>query len=141
MLAIIFLIMSFVFLIVGIVTIMSDYNGEAIGPGFTIILIVLGLNLFPVFTHIPDIALIRNQALLIEVRQSAISQINKDLAEFPQFGQLMNADSPIKTLIETKSQYLAQLTELKIKIAAAKLNIEKRKIGPSAWVVWMMGDK
>lgn len=120
---------------------LTDCEPEPI-IGTIIILGIVGfLNAMPIVHHIKDVSLIRNQELVISVKEEAIQRINDDLKDLKApSAALMNADSPVKTLIETKSQYISDLTDLKTEIAEAKINIERRKMGPSAWVVWAIGE-
>lgn len=140
MLAVIFLILSVSWLVIGFAGAFSD-DSDHNGVGMLIIILALALNIVPLFSHINDLTLIRNQKILIDVREDAINRINTDLKEFPQGSALMNADSPVSSMIATKSEYIKELTDLKIKVAQAKINIERSAMGPDAWVVWILGKE
>ena len=51
----------------------------------------------------------------------------------------MNADSPIRSLVETRTRFISELTEQKIDIQNAKISIESRSIGLMKMVVWIYG--
>lgn len=144
MIAIIFIILSVCWLVFGLWVVINSFNDSSyddLAPlGAIIILIVIGLNGLQMTIHISDISLVKNQHIVLQVREDAITRINNDLKDFPQTTTLMNADSPIRSMIETKSQYISDLTNTKVRIADAKMSIERRKLGSGAWAVWLMGD-
>lgn len=140
MIAVLFLILSLAWVVLGVFIAKGD-DPDTGFFGVFIILACLGLNGIPFFIHINDLVTIRNQAEIIQIKTEAIESINKDLASLPQTTALMNADSPARSLIETKSEYITNLADAKTQILEAKLGIARRKMGPSAWVVWILGDK
>ena len=79
---------------------------------------------------------------MIETREQAIKDIDNQLNKL-EYNQtsLMNGDTPVKSLIETKSKYISELTEEKLKIQRAKISIEARSIGFFKVVVWLYGKE
>lgn len=106
-----------------------------------IIICVPALNAMAYLIHTRDLVIIKNQTEIIGIKEEAIARINSDLAELPTQTALMNADSPAAALIEAKSSYIAELTKAKEDVLDSKMNIERRKIGPSAWTVWIAGER
>lgn len=94
------------------------------------------------FNHSDDLSLIRTGQPLVVIREEAIKDIDKQLDKL-KFSQtsLMNNDSPAKSLIETKSKYISELTVEKLKIQQARINIEARSIGLLKFVVWLYGKE
>lgn len=100
--------------------------------------LIIGSSLF----HANDLALIRSGKPLIETREQAIKDIDNQLNKLEyNHTSLMNGDTPVKSLIETKSRYISELTEEKLEIQRAKINIEARSIGFFKLVVWLYGKE
>ncbi len=103
--------------------------------------LTVGSSLF----HSNDLALIRSGKSLIEIREQAIKDIDNQLNKLEyNHTSLMNGDTPFKfilPLIETKSKYVNELTEEKLKIQEAKISIEARSIGFFKLVVWLYGKE
>jgi len=95
--------------------------------------------------HSNDLALIRSGKSLIEIREQAIKDIDNQLNKLEyNHTSLMNGDTPFKfilPLIDTKSKYISELTEEKLKIQEAKISIEARSIGFFKLVVWLYGKE
>lgn len=144
MLSTIFIILSILWLIGGVLTFLvgvANSNGEQTIVAIIILAGTFVANMCSPMNHISDLTLIRNQGQVVQVREDAIARINQDLAVLPTAGALMNADSPVKSLIETKSTYITELTTIKASIVDAKISIEQRKMGPGAWAVWIFGEE
>jgi hypothetical protein len=95
-----------------------------------------------ILTHSDDLALVRKGKPLIEIREQAIKDIDNQLNKLEyNHTALMNADTPAKSLIETKSEYVDELTYQKLKIQRAKIKIEARSIGFFKLVVWLYGKE
>ncbi len=92
--------------------------------------------------HVNDIATIRQGESFIQIRQEAIDDIEESLKiiNAPQTA-LMNMDSPVAALVKTKSDYIKDLTEIKLEIQEAKRDIEARKLGLMSGVVTIYGDQ
>jgi hypothetical protein len=86
--------------------------------------------------------MVRNGNLLIETRNEAIKDINNQLKNMKinQYS-LMNADSPVRSLTETKAKFVEESAQQKLKIANAKINIEARSIGFMSGIVKIMGKE
>ena len=100
--------------------------------------LTIGSSLF----HANDLAVIRSGKPLIEIREQAIKDIDNQLNKLEyNHTSLMNGDTPTKSLIETKSKYISELTEEKLEIQRAKISIEARSIGFFKLVVWLCGKE
>lgn len=146
MITMIFLFLSFLWIVIAVGLILLEISSHHTeGGAFAVAMIIIVftglLNIIPVTEHARDLAIIRTAPITTAVREEAIQRINDDLVNFPTESALMNADSPVKSMIETKSKFISDLTELNASIAEAKVSIERRKLGPSAWVVYVVGEK
>jgi len=95
-----------------------------------------------IIIHSNDLAVIRSGKPLIEIREQAIKDIDNQLNKLEyNHTSLMNADTPVKSLIETKSKYISELTNAKLRIQIAKITIEARSIGFFKLVVWLYGKE
>lgn len=113
------------------------------------ILMALVVALFPVLIlctvmaeHADDLAKVRAGKALVDVRIEAIADIDKQLSALPDYSSaLLNADTPVKTLVETKAQFVKDIAEAKANIAQAKVDIVARSIGPMSAVVTLLGKE
>jgi len=93
-------------------------------------------------SHTNELALIRKGQPLINIREQAIKDIDKQLSQIRITNSaLMNADSPVRSLVETKAKFISELTEQKIKIEQARINIEGRSIGMMRMIVGIYGKE
>lgn len=114
------------------------------GEGSALFFIIgLGILVFPIVSisnHTSSLAVIRQGKLMVDIRQEAIDEINRQLKNIKVTQTaLMNGDSPVSSLINTKAKFIDQLAEEKIKIAEAKIDIEKRSLGLMYGIVKMFG--
>lgn len=135
----ILLILILACLILGFIAV-SDNEG-----GILIILIGFILLIIPIvsiYNHTSDLASLRQGQLLVDVRQEAINEIDKQLQNI-KISQtaLMNGDSPVSSLVTTKAKFVEELAEEKIKIAKAKISIEKRSLGLMYGIVKIFGKE
>lgn len=94
----------------------------------------------PVEYHMDDLATIRQGELLIEAREQSLTELNVTLSTMKISNTaLMNADSPAKSLIEAKAKQIESISQERMKIAEAKLSIERRSLGFFAGVVEVFG--
>ena len=115
----------------------EDIFLAAVFSGSAILPIVMSITI-----HTSDLALTRKGNVLIQIREQAIKKIDEQLNEIKiNNSALMNADSPARSLIETKAKFVSELTEQKIKIQKAKMSIESRSIGLFKVVVWIYGKE
>ena len=94
--------------------------------------------------HANDLALVRMGHLSVEVREQAIKDIDEQLISL--IGQspvpaLLNADTPVRSLIETKADFVKEIADARLKIAEAKISIAARKIGINSAIVKWMGEE
>lgn len=117
-------------------------NEEASFFSWLVTIVIILWPIGSIALHASDLATVRHGQLLVEVRQEAISQINKQLKEIKVSPTaLMNADSPTSSLINTKANFVKELTEQKIAIQEAKVSIERRSIGLMYGIVKIMGKE
>lgn len=137
MLAIICLLGSLCIVLLGI-KLLIDVEWFPIG--FIVIIPVCVLNVAPIYNHTSDLATIRTGEAFIEIKEEAITRINKELVGYPR-GSLMNADSPVRAYINVKSGYINSIANTKTRIQNSRKAIVQRSLGTSAWVVWLIGNK
>ena len=94
--------------------------------------------------HAHDLGTKRNAQKFIDVRQEAIADIDKQLEslkdQMPQ-SSLLNADTPVASLIETKANFVQQIADTRIEIVEAETDIERRSIGLMSGVVDWYGKE
>lgn len=116
----------------------ADTDGAGVGMFFLIIFcLLIGL---PAYDHNSDLVLMKHGNKLVEIRLDAIKEIDKQISSISLPSSLMNADSPVRSYVETKARYQDEITTRKEDIVKAELSIERRKMGFTAWTVWMLGD-
>ena len=135
------IILILIFLILIIVALINYRTDE---PGtllFTAFLMLLPL-VISIMIHTSELALLRKGNALVVIREQAINDIDTQLLQIKvSNSSLMNADSPIRSLVETRTKFISELTEQKIKIQEAKISIEDRSIGIMKMVVWIYGKE
>lgn len=140
MLAIICILGSLAIALFALVVIFEG-DADSVLAGFAVLSVVIISNILPVFMHISDISTVRTASAFIKVRQEAITEIDAQLSKIDVPSALLNADTPAASYIETKSQYIKDITETKISIEESKKSIIARSLGTSAWVVWVLGEE
>jgi len=116
MISIIFLILSLcwvLFFIVIIFAMIRNRASDCILFPLLGILFVLSLNAFPIFSHVGDLSIVRNGHQYIEIRQEAIAEINSQLQNINLPQSMWNKDTPVATFIETKAEYVRDITHRK----------------------------
>jgi hypothetical protein len=139
---------SFLLIVLSIHYVLSIYNSFQIEDCTILIIPFLLISIItaPFFivgsNHFKNLALIRNGSNLIKIRQQAITDIDNQLKSIKiASSALINADSPIRTLIQTKSKFISEITEESIKIEQAKIKIEERSMGFYSIVVKIYGKE
>jgi len=135
----IILILLFLILIIAAFMNNSNDSGNFLIAAF-LMLVPLVIS---IMTHTSQLALLRKGNDLIVIREQAIKDIDTQLLQIKVSNSslLMNADSPIRSLVETRTKFISELTEQKIKIQEAKISIESRSIGLMKMVVWIYGKE
>lgn len=103
----------------------------------------LSLILFSIWAiHAYDVAAVRAQGPLIQVELNRIERLTNRLNSFdyPE-GALMNADSPVSSIVESLSDAENSLASAERVRARSLRSIEERKIGPMSGIVTLVGDK
>ena len=75
-------------------------------------------------------------------REQAIKDIDNQLKQINITNSaLMNADSPTRSLVETRTKFISELTDQRLSIENARIDIETRSIGLMKMVVWIYGKE
>ena len=91
--------------------------------------------------HANQISKIQNQQILIQVYEQEIEALNIRLNEANyQQGALLNADSPVSSLIMTLSEWQAKSARAKAERAQAIISVEARRLGVMSGVITFVGD-
>lgn len=92
-----------------------------------------------VHSHAHDIGTVRNAEAYIEVQLQAIKDIDEQLnslgAQTPTNTALLNADTPIASLVKAKTQFVRDIAKTRLKVVEAKTDIDRRSIGLMSGVV------
>jgi len=95
--------------------------------------------------HVHDIGTVRHADNFIHVRQQAITDIDEQLitlkAQYTNGSVLLNADTPAKTLIETKAKFVSDIADTRMSVAEAKADIDRRSLGVMSAVVYLYGKE
>lgn len=95
-------------------------------------------------SHAHDLGTVRKGYELIEVREQAIEDIDAQLNLLERqytSTSLLNADTPARSLIETKASFVSEIAEARADIAKAKISIERRSIGLMNGIVHWYGKE
>jgi len=94
-----------------------------------------------VHNHAGDVAKVRHQHALIEVYQEQVDEMNERLAAIdPPASALLNADTPVSSMVAALSEWQGRLAQSKAQQAHAIIDIEARKLGLMSGVVTVFGD-
>lgn len=78
---------------------------------------------------------------VIAVYQEQVDVLTKELTDFHyQPGTVLNADSPVASVVKALTDAQAEVTQAKATKAQAIVNIEKRRRGPLSGVISLAGD-
>ena len=110
------------------------------------LLAIIILSFISYICHAQDLGVLRAQQNVIDVQTALVDSLEKRLIRIAPVGQqrvqvMLNADSPIKSLVEEISSAQKELTKATVKMAEAKVSIESRKAGPFWFVVSAAGEK
>ena len=91
--------------------------------------------------HVGDVAVIQNQIILVEVYEEQIAELDDrlKLMEYPQ-SALLNADSPVSSIVATISEWQNKISQAKADRAEAIIAVEARRMGLFSGVITMFGD-
>lgn len=108
-------------------------------------LAIIGIIHVPVITsHCSSLATIKSSDALVAVYAESLSDLDKQMESLSKNidnKTLFNADSPYRTLIETKSNYVSKLAKIREHIVAAKIKIQARKLGLMSHIVRWYGEE
>jgi hypothetical protein len=91
--------------------------------------------------HGNDLGTIEAQDQVIAVYEQQVTQLKDELQAFHyQPGSLLNADSPVASVVKSLTDVQEQLTAARVKKAEAVLHIEQRRRGPMSGVITVAGD-
>jgi hypothetical protein len=92
--------------------------------------------------HAYDLSIVRNEEQIISVHETAIQEIDTQLKGMDiKNTSLMNADSPTRSLIEAKAEFVKRLTEARSRVVNARVRISARSIGVASGVVTVYGKE
>lgn len=114
--------------------------GVALAVGF-----IPGIIVTTVWTsHAKDLGTIYAQHEVISVYQERVNRLTERLDGFDYPRQdaalLLNADSPVRSIVESLTEAEAQLAEAESYRAEAIRSIERRRRGPMSGVISLVGD-
>jgi peptidoglycan hydrolase CwlO-like protein len=110
------------------------------------LVVTFGFTIATYSSHANDLGTLRSYQAVVEVQKNRISDLETRLTKIVPVGHqrvtlLLNADSPIKSLVEQMSIAQRDLSDAEKEIAQAKVNISRRKAGPFWFVVWTYGEQ
>jgi len=119
-----------------------DEGGDFLFANLLILAICAAPLVMSVTSHTSDLSLIRKGHALVEIREQAIKDIDNQLKQINITNSaLMNADSPTRSLVETRTKFISELTDQRLSIENARIDIETRSIGLMKMVVWIYGKE
>lgn len=91
--------------------------------------------------HVDQLSTINNQHLVISVYEKKKDRINDVLKnyDFPE-GALLNADSPIASVVEELAKVEEDIAEAEAQRAKAIIAIEARRLGLMSGIIYLAGD-
>lgn len=117
------------------------------GAAFTSIAVCLIPCLFlmsVITTHSVDLSNVRNGDAFIQIKEMAIKDIDRQITELSKFKYdtaLLNADSPIASLVAAKSEFVRELSNERSAVLRAKAAIDAREIGLMGAIVDWYGKE
>jgi hypothetical protein len=144
-LTIVYLLVLLLFLLIACIHFYAAFDdGILVVPGIFMIFIAMILFGGPILSHNSDIILIRNSNKIIDINEEAVdrldNQIKLIIAQDTKQA-IMNGDTPIKSMVEAQSEYISKIVKVKERVLNSKMNVEERRIGFTAYAIWIMGDK
>lgn len=123
----------------------KEWNSEPLHMLMTIFFILLIPPIVSYVFHANDIGTIREQDKLIKVYQLRVDELEKGINNLTPKGRkvqlLLNADSPIKSMVDQLSVAISQLAKARAGKAEAIKSIAQREVGPFWFVVKINGKK
>jgi len=119
----------------------QHYLTEHMGMAIVCFVISLVFSLPSWLSHSDDLGTIEAQQHVIQIAKNQTKLLNQRLKEFeyPK-GALLNADSPVKSIVDQLSHWQQKEADAELAIAYAKRNIEQRRVGPMNKVIDFVGD-
>ena len=99
-----------------------------------------------VMFHADDVGTVRAYSAVIEAQEQRVSELRGVLNDRFDITKtdaqvLLNADSPVKAVVESLAEATKDLAWARRHLANAKVDIERRKAGPFWFVVSIYGEK
>jgi multidrug resistance efflux pump len=123
------------------------HNNMSEGPivlgGMGIVALVVGGALFGGLwsNQARDLGTYRAEQVVINVYQSQIDQLTQELQNFHyQSGTILNADSPVASVVQALSHAQEQKTHAEAIRAQAEVKIEQTRLSIVGGVIWWVGD-
>ena len=115
----------------------------------TLMVVVPILAILPVvsyYNHAENIGTLRAQDKVVQVYSDRVVELTSALNTVLPAGNrdsnvLLNADSPIKGLVEATTTAVSEKATAAVKKAQAEVSIAQRKAGPFWFIVSMCGEK
>lgn len=143
-----FIIICLVFIMVAsFIVSIRTHDDCGIGTfGFSALaLICIGVMHIPIINHHCDsLATIKSADSLIAVYTESLSDLDKQMESLSKDidnKTLFNADSPYRTLIQTKADYVSKVAKARFEIVDAKREIQARKLGFMSHIVRWYGEE
>ena len=135
-----------IILIIAIALCWLTFNADAgQGIGVFIVFIVILAPFISYFNHAGDLGTIRAQKSVIHVYEQRVEELSGLLKTIVPEGRqrnpiLMNADSPIRGIVDNMSKANEDLAKARVGEAESLVSIAKRKAGPFHFIVKWFGE-
>lgn len=132
--------MIFALAAIALLLIVADFlvweEGAGCAVGFCLLLLLSVISLGSYVSNADDLGVISAQDRVIDVYQKNIGELEKRLNDLhPSQSALLNADSPVSSLVEAISDVNNKLVSSQSKKAEAYVSIEQRRNGPFWFIV------
>lgn len=120
----------------------NEWYGVGLGVAFLLGIFPGGVPTMIVWAeHAEDLGTISAQQEIIVVYEKQRDDLSKTMAGFNYpSGALMNADSPVRSIVEQLASVEGLLAQARQEKAEAIKSIEQRRYGPLSGVITVMGD-
>ena len=118
-------------------------EGQFVGIAF--LAVVALAPLWSYMNHADNLGTIRAQQGVVQVYDQRVQELNAQLKKMvPEGAQKnplqLNADSPVRGIVESVTKANTDLANARVAIAKAKVSIAKRKAGPFSFIVRWFGE-
>lgn len=127
-----------------VVTVMVMSEGDEYIPmGFMLMLIVVGaFYMIPYGLLNSDVNKIIMEKEYIELEQQYVTNVKAQIDSLPeQKSALMNADTPVASMIESLHRAEDRIRERKVNILDTKRSVMNRKSGLTSYIFWFYPDE